>query len=449
MLKIINRIYLLALISLYAILVFKISGEFLLVIFFTIFSSISYFIILHSYTLKSSKAYSRGSNGLAMKVLLYLFVSIVLENFISYYYRDNFYLFSESDAIFYHESILDIIDMSFLDGISHYLSYMDVDDLGMILIVYPLYHIVQSNLIVNAFYVIVGVITALSIFQLSQNFMIKKYAFLSSLSYSISSFVVYFHATGLKESFMVMLVVLSFDFYYRFLEKRDISYFIVAMVFVLGLLLFRPMILIMIVGSVGLGFILSRRGSIWIKIFAIALFVALLLMSGVLTEKVNVYTTGGIDSLISARESQGSVIGGVYFTYVVNILSQTIGPLPTVIITSEKVGTMFYTSGLIYRILLAFPFWLGVSYIIKTKSTKLYPLLIFILMEMSALAYLMDGLELRKALPQMPIIFIIAFWFLDKYDNKIIEFKKDKKFKQFFYTIMILLVLMIGYWNFR
>ena len=449
MLKLINRIYFLALMFLYFILAFKIYGEYLLVIFFTIFGFITYFIILHYHTLKSPKAYIVGNNGLAMKVFLYLFVFIVIENFISYYYRNNFYFFSESDAIFYSNCVLDIINMSFLDGMSHYLSFMDFDDLGMILILYPLYHIVESNLIVNAFYIIVGVITALSIFKLSQNFMTKKYAFLSSLSYSMSSFVVYFHATGLKESFMVMLVVLSFDFYYRFLKKKDIAYLIIAIAFFLGLMLFRPMILAMIIGAIGLGYIFFRKGSIWVKIFSIVFFVALILMSGVLTEKVNVYTTGGIDSLISARESQGNVIGGVFFTYIVNILSQTIGPLPTVIITTDKVRIMFYTTGLVYRMLLAFPFWLGVFYIIKTRSGQLYPLIIFIIMEMSALAYLMDGLELRKALPQMPIIFIISFWFLDKYDNKIIKFRKDRSFKRFFYTVMILLVLMILYWNFR
>lgn len=448
MFKLINRAYLLASIFLYFILSFKISGEFLLVIFFAITSFIWYFMILQSHALMNPRVYDRGSNGLAIKVFLYLFYSVAAENFISYYYRSNFFVFNESDAIFYNDSTLDIINMTLSDGINHYLSFMQFDDLGMILVLYSVYMIVESNLILNFLYVIVGVIMALSIFNLNQNFMTKRYAFFSALAYSLSSFVIYFHATGLKESFMVMLVVVFYDFYYRFLKKKEIFYLIVAIAFAMGLMLFRPMILAMIIGSLGLSFILSKDGSIWTKIFSILVFTAILLLSSALMDKVNDYTTGGVDSLITAREIQGGIIGGVYFTYTVNVLSQVIGPLPTVFSLS-KIGTMFYTTGLIYRILLAFPFWFGVVYVFKTKSEKLYPFILFTIMEMSALAYLIDGLELRKALPHMPFIFIVAFWFLDKYDNRVIRFRKNIVFKQFFWTVMIMLTLIITYWNFR
>jgi len=445
--KLVNRVYLLALISFYSLFSFKIEGEYFLVIFFAIFSFVSYFLILQSQGLISSEFY-KNSNKLAIKVFLYLFVFIFMENFISYYYRDNFFLFNESDSITYHDNVLGIINMPFLKGISYYLSFMGFDDLGIILILYPLYHIAKSNLILNLFYLIVGVITANSIFSISQNFMTKKYAFLASLSYSISSFVVYFHGTGLKESFMVMLIVVAFDFYYRFLKKGDVIYLIVSILFISSIMLFRPILVGIIIGSMGLGSMLSKDGSFWTKLFSIFIFIVFVAMGGALTEQINSYTTGGVDTLISARETQGGVIGGIFFTYTVNILSQVIGPLPT-IISMSKVGTMFYTSGLVYRVLLAFPFWFGVVHIYKTKSEKLYPLIIFTLMEMAALAYLIDGLELRKSLPHMPFVFIIAFWFLDKYDNRVIKFKKDKSFKNFFWSVMITLVLMIIYWNFR
>jgi hypothetical protein len=110
---------------------------------------------------------------------------------------------------------------------------------------------------------------------------------------------------------------------------------------------------------------------------------------------------------------------------------------------------MFYTSGLVYRVLLSFPFWLGVFYIFKAKSEPLYPMVIFVLFEMSALAYLIDGLELRKALPHMPFVYIVAFWFLDKYDTGRLRFKNSEDFKVLFWTVMVLFVLMICYWNFR
>ena len=171
-------------------------------------------------------------------------------------------------------------------------------------------------------------------------------------------------------------------------------------------------------------------------------------MSDSILAEIDKYTTGGMDTLIDARETQGMVIGGLPLTYAVNILSQAIGPIPT-IIASDKTSTLFYISGLIYRMLLALPFWWGIIYIYKTKSHIIYPLILFIILEMIALAFLMDGLELRKAIPHIPFVFIIAFWFLDKYDNNIIQFKRIKRFKHFVKFSMFLIILIIFAWNFR
>jgi hypothetical protein len=65
---------------------------------------------------------------------------------------------------------------------------------------------------------------------------------------------------------------------------------------------------------------------------------------------------------------------------------------------------------------------------------------------MFALALVMEGLELRKAMPHIPFVFIIAFWFLDQYDNKQIVFKRPKRFKQLFKVSLFLLALLIFYW---
>jgi len=446
MLKSINRVYLLSAIFLYLILSIKISGEYLFINLFTIFSFLSYFIILDYNTSINKKYYT--NYYLLIETFIYISIFIIMQNLISYFYNNNFFVFNESDAVFYHYSASKISTKSFIDGMEDYLTHMGVDDLGMMLVLYPLYQIYDSNLMLNFLYIFVGTITALSIFRISKKIMLRKYAFLSALAYSISSFVLYFHSTGLKESFMVMLVILSFDFYYQFLLKRKFFSLLVSLIFIVSLFLFRPILAAMIIGAIGMGTLFSKKGGVGIKIISFIIFIVLIVMGDSITEQVNSYTTGGIDTLIKARESQGGIIGGIFFTYVVNVLSQTIGPLPT-IISSSKVGTMFYASGLIYRVLLAFPFWLGIVHIYKTKSYILYPLAIFTIIEMSALAYLIDGLELRKALPHIPIVFIIAFWFMDKYDRKLINFKRKKRFKQFYKLLMFLLTFIIFYWNFR
>jgi len=110
---------------------------------------------------------------------------------------------------------------------------------------------------------------------------------------------------------------------------------------------------------------------------------------------------------------------------------------------------VFYSAGLLYRVLLGFPFWLGIIYIYKNRNYILYPLAIFVVAEMLALTFLMEGLECRKAIPHIPIVFIIAFWFLDQYDRKVIQFKKRKKIQRLFKFSSFILILLILYWNFK
>ena len=446
MLKSINNIYILISILFYIILSPKISGEYLLINFLSIFSFFTYYIVLNINFNQNGKFYKRKI--LMIEVLLYSLVFIVLNNITSYFYESDFFIFNKADALFYHEHTIRMLDMPIGKAIDYYLSYMGTDDLGMILVLFPLYHISESNLILNAFYLLIGILTALSIFNISKNFMSHKYAFLASLSYSLASFTIYFQSIGLKESFMIALLVFSFDFYYRFVKSKNIIHLIISLSFIASLLLFRPAVSAMILVSIGISSLLSKKGTLFIKVISLFIVLGVIANAHLIASIVEGYMHGGFEWLIYSRELEGMIIGSITFTYVVNTLSQIIGPLPT-IISSNKIMLTFYASGLVYRILLAFPFWIGAIYIFKTKAYKVYPLIVFVLFEIIALTLLIEGLELRKALPHMPIVFIIAFWFLDKYDNKIMVFKRSKRFKLFFKFSMFLLAIIILFWNFK
>ncbi len=446
MLILINRIYLVATISLFLIFSLKITTQFLYINLFAFISFIVYFLMLKLNLSMPIKSYS---NRVAV-IFIYTALAIFMEDFISYFYNDNYFMFSATDAMLYHTKAIRMVQMPSLgSAIDDYLKDMGSDDLGMVLVLYPLYKLVESNIIVNILYLFVNLITAFSIFSIASNFMSKKYAFLSSVAYSLSSFVLFFHATGLKESFMVMLTILSFDFYYRFINSKNILHLILALIFMSSIMLFRTVIPVFIVVSVGLALLLSGDTKKSIKITALLIFLVIFAVGGsFIMAEIDDYTAGGIDGLIYARTIQGSIIGGLPFTYAVNALSQIIGPIPT-IISYKKVLTMFYTSGLIYRVLISFPFWLGVFYIYKQGVSNLYPLTLFVIFEMFGLIFLIDGLELRKAMPHIPMVYIVAFWFLDKYDRGLINIEKKKRFQTFFYVSMLILVILIGYWNFR
>jgi hypothetical protein len=442
-LKKINQTYFIISILLYIILAKNFSEKFVFIIPLAIFT-----IVLYSLMLQINNKILKNRIILTAEIFLYNAIFILFYNSLSYIYRGNFFLFSEADAVFYQTEVLKLMHMPFGQAIDYYLSYMPFDDLGMILILYPLYHIVESNLILNIFYLFIGTITSLSLYSLSKNFMSKKYAFVASLSYSISSFVIFFHSSGLKESFLVMLIILSFDFYYKFFKSKNILYFIVSILFMGTILLFRPAIFGMIIVSIGFGSFFGQKSGLSMKLLSLMIIIFLIIISDDIIKVIERYSTGGFDMLIYARESEGMIIGSLPFTYSVNILSQLIGPLPT-LVSQEKIMLTIMAPSLIFRVLLSFPFWIGIWFIYKTRASILYPLLIFVLMEMGSLALILEGLEFRKALPHIAIVFIIAFWFMDKYDNKQFILKKRKRFKIFCKVSLFLLVLIILFWNFK
>ena len=446
MLNTINRVYLLTAILLYTILAFKAQTNYFLVNLYAVISFISYFVIIYINSNLEDSYYSYFY--LAIEVFFYVTIFVFLENVLSYYYRGNFFVFSEGDAITYHTFAKTIVQMPFSKGIEYYLNFLGFDDLGMMLVLYPLYLIVKSNLILNIFYIFVAVVTALSLFSLAQNFLSKRYAFLASLAYSLASFTLFFYASGLKESFMIMLIVLSYDFIYRFLKTKNLSFLFLGAIPLFLIIFFRPALTAMIILSFAIGAMFSQKGGIVVKILAVVIFLGLFAFSGQIMKMVNSYMAGGFDALIYARETQGMIKGGLPFTYMVNFISQTIGPLPTLSSPSNIVA-MLYAPGLIYRVLLAIPFWLGVYYIYKKKEVLIYPITIFVFTEMASLIFLIDGLELRKCMPHMPFVFLIAFWFMDKYEKKEISIKNPQRFMEAFFIALFLLLFMMVYWNFR
>jgi len=447
MLNFVNKIYVISATMLYLALSPKVDDGVLIIYFYGIVMTISYFLMLHVNSSLKNSSYTNVT--LAVEVFLFSIVTVAIENFISFYYTHNFFMFSTSDAVFYHTQTLMLMKYPIWDAIHKYLQYMSFDDLGMILVLYPLYHIYPSNLTLNFFYVIIGVISALSLFRLSLNFMSRKYAFMVALAYPLASFVLFLESTGLKESFMDMLVILAFDYYYKFINHKNGINLIKTLIFLAIIMLFRPAISIMIIGAIGISMQVSRQGGIVAKMLSVGMFFGFIAMSNMIMDVVNTYTTGGVGTLVEARESQGMIIGSVSFTYAVNALSQAIGPIPTFIAIPKKLLTMFYAPGLMYRVLISFAFWVGSYYIYKTRSHLLYPLVLFSIIEMSSLAFLMDGLELRKAMPHIAIVFVVAFWFFDKYDAKEIYIKNAEVFKGFFKLSLLFLIIIIFYWNFR
>ncbi len=424
------------------------SSEFQLIYWVNCIGFYTYYYVLHTAFRKPQSYYNRDT--LKILVFFYLLIFVTLYNCVSFFYNGNFYVFSESDAVNYSNEASAMALKPIVESIVYYLNYFELEDLGIVFIISTLYRIVESNLMLNAFYIFIGVSTALSIFRLSKNFISIKYSFLCSLAYSISSFVIWFHSSGLKESFLVMLIVFFYDYYFLFAKYKKLKWLICSITCLFLILFFRPVIIIFCIASVGFTMLFSK-GKPGRKIALLLTFIILVFsISSFLTSILSRFIGGGgVEQMLAAQAAEGMIVNSIQFTYQVNILATAIGPLPTVL-PNVKPLLAFFSTGLIYRVLIATAFWMGVYYSIKSKSVQLYSLLFFIFMEMVSLVFILEALELRKSLPHFPFIYIIAFWFLDNFDRKEFLSPNVKSRIKFIWNLSsVLFLVIIFYWNFR
>lgn len=397
---------------------------------------LSYFILINI----STNYFTINKKIIYLIVLLYSSLFVIWLNIESYYSTGDYFVFSSIDALLYDQLASDTKSMGFFATIGYSLKYLKTDDLGMLFILRSMYFILESNLLFNFLNIVIGASTAVILFKLSKQFMDNKYALVCSTSFSASSFMIWFYSSGLKEGIMIFIIVIATERYMRYRDNAKIINLIIFHLSALSLIFFRPAITLFIYSSIVLGNFLNRENSVK----KISLFVVVLIAIVVLYPIINPYVArfvggGSFEYMIYQRESTGQIVGSLPLTYSVNFLAQIIGPLPTIIPKESPLA--FYGPGLILRVLLGLPFWLGIYHIMKNGINRLYPLLFFAILEMLSLSLILEGLELRKAIPHFPFVFIISFWFMYNYKDKV----KSVLLYSYFTFAIIILVL----WNYR
>ena len=450
MLKSINKVFVLG--GLFILLLFLplLDPEYGYLYLVNLLALFTFYFTLNKPLYKSEIYFTKGRLGYI--IFFYSLFYVFLNKVLSYYYRENFFVFSEVDAVGYHEGAIVMASQSFMESIDYAKETWGVQkiSIGPFIIISTLYRLIESNLLLTILYIFVGLITSFSIFRIAKNFMSAKYSFLCALTYSTSSFVIWFHSSGLKESFMVMLILLFFDFYYRYHRFKRIKYLLLAIVFLLSITLFRPAVMFLCGGALIISVLLTiKKKKIAFLILLSAVIILIIATYSYLDTIVITYLGGDINQLIAGREEEGMVKGSLPFTYAVNVLSSLAGPLPTVLPNTKQMLSLF-SIGLIYRVFMTAAFVLGIFYCIREKITLMYPILCFMLMEMLSLTIILEALELRKSLPHFPFIYIIAFWFLDYYDKKAIDSRVERRRIKYLFNISFALFFtLIVYWNYR
>ena len=411
-----------------------------LIFYVNIFCFFIYYFILHSEV--------RNRHTIELKTIVFYssLLSVSIYNLVSYIYEGHFLMPNPADANNYDYYSKRLAQMNISEGIK-YLSSLGwgIDDWGAPLFISTFYRIIPSNLFINFIYIILGIFSAQGLFSISRRFMSPNYARVCAITFSISSYMIYYYSSGLKEAIMVFLVIKMFEHYYKYQISKKNSSLIFMIISTALLIFFRPPIMFFFIGAIGIASLLQVKQRVSSAFLIIIVIAAVLISSSLLESNYNRFLRGGeIGNVDEAMVYQGNKV----FTYFVNTLAQLIGPLPTVSPDINSGTLSFYSSGLIFRVLISFPFWVGVYFIIKRKIIVLYPLIFFIIMEMVSLILIIEGLELRKSLVHLPFVYVIAFWYMNKYDNKESLFS-NRVVKNMLGIVPLTAFLIILFWNLR
>lgn len=406
----------------------------------------SFSLILHYLYLQPSAFFTR--KNLSLATFAYTACVVLVFNLLSWYYTNNLYIFSEADAVLYHNESQVMSGMRPFKSIVYYLSRHEMEDLGIVLILSTLYRIAVSKILLSVFYVCVAVLTARSIFAIAGRFMDKRYAFLCAVSYCFSSYVLWFHSSGLKESVLILLIVLFYNYYYRLIFDKKIPSLWFMLLIALSLLLFRPVLSMFCLLSLAAGAVFKERRSAGQLVFVLVVFGAGIYFLETIKSSTDKFLLGGTESMLEIKQMEGLVKGSVAFTYLVNTLSSMFGPFPSIL--SAKAHLMFYAPGLIFKPFVSIAFWLGVIHVIRIRLSTVYPMLFFVIAEMLSLTYILEALELRKSLPHFPLVYIVAFIFMYKFDHRqLLTVSNHLRNQKYFRVAAIVLCFLMVYWNFR
>ena len=266
--------------------------------------------------------------------------------------------------------------------------------------------------------------------------MSRKYAYLSALSYAISSFMIFFNGSFLKESSFVFFVILLINSIYNFIiEKRKIS-LIYIVIYSCVLLLFRPAVVVCVICGFSVYYFVRKGYGVYKLglILLVILFISYLLSS--LLSIFNHYTlSGDIAKLMLTKDTKYGLSREM--TYILNWFGSFCGPFPSILGTNMT--SCFYGSGLLYKFLLL-PFAIiGLVKVVKLRIDYMFPLLVFFVLESFFAALVQKGMELRLTLPHIFIYYIFAFWTMEKVE--IGELRINKWIENSFFVLSFIFVL--------
>lgn len=367
--------------------------------------------------------YKSRPNAITVAIFLFQVISMMLITWINIEYYKEPYGFGADDALSYRSFGEDYGTRDFISFAAALYLLNDIDDFGYPTIVWLCY---KASYEYGSWLVIVlnAIVIALGsgrLYQIALRFLPHNYSKLVMVLWGFSVFATTTACEGLKENFMVFVIINYFYYLLQFQDKASIKNTVLTVLFILLTFCFRlatgySVILCFLVTSIlKLKFVRNKikmLSLIGVGAAVVFLPTVLVLLAG----------QRGMDPDVFATQSaEKSEAGGGFVVYVMNIISSLIGPFPCFVSKDpEKLNYITRYSLLpTIKMVISFFFYYSLFEIYKKKITTMFPMAIFVLINILMLIIAFFGLHVRFQWPHMPFFFIMSIWGYIKFiDNR-------------------------------
>ncbi len=377
---------------------------------------ISFALVIHNALDRREEYYSHWR--VCLTTLGYTALLVGLYWYLSCQYTGNTFIFDESDPRAYERYSLVMSDMNFTEALDYISGIWEYEDWGAPMSMALLMKVVPSKLFVNVCHLIINTISAYFLFDIGKSVMSKKYAYIGTLAYTISSYNIFFIGSLRKETIMMFWVILAFFCYYRYLRTRNVAYMPGTVLAMTVIMFFRPAVTLMMGASFLTVLLFGSRQGVRRLIFSVLViagaFVGYALIWGI---KLRYIGEGGLeDSYMISHTST--------FQKGVAAAGALVGPFPTMLMNPNLLSKVpLQGVGVLFKYLLFVPYWIGFYYCLKSRNRYVLPIYSFVVTETLALAIMME-LEIRKYMPHLPFAILAAFWCLSLMDRR--EYPKSQ-----------------------
>ena len=404
---------------------------------------ICYFLVLG--------AFIKWRMSLGMAIFVTIIYSIIFSALNLYLFWDvtgEFFEFTGSDSYAYHQFSVAVSEMGPIDGIRDYLvnTRHDFDDAGFVFYLSAIYWLTDSIWTARLMNILLNAVSVYLLYNMSKRFLADKLAMIASISYGIASFTIYYQSSGLKETVMITLILLSYHLYYHFADKRTVARGILFISVASSLMFFRIPLALFILLSACLTEVFSGRIMRIRKLVIILLaLLTVFSVSMLYQDKLESYTRRFATPLrVEAAEQGLERPRPSLFMRSAAVLAGVFGPFPSVIPLEDNRDTVMHGPGLVLKTVLSIYFMFGFFIAIKRKNWLLLPLILFCLMHIVSLSYLVHTFKLRNVLPYFPFFFLIAFYGFQMVTSK----SKHVAIRQTVFLTNFFVMAILFFWNF-